>query len=200
MNENVKSIIKEIVQWFEIIAIAILLSILVRGFLFETLVIDGISMQDTFVTNQRVILNKIGLKFNDLEKEDIVVIEVEKKQFKSFEFLNNISFFQKLLATSTSIDYIKRIIAIEGDKIQFINGYVYVNDIMIEESYIKTQGVTSQGTYKNPYIIPEGYVYVLGDNRKFSADSRKLGPINIDKILGTVSFRIWPLSEFGKVD
>ena len=105
--------LKEVLQWIEAIAIAILLAILIRGFLFEPVIIEGSSMMDTLIDSDRVILNKIALAFNEPEPGDVVVIEIEPPYFNVLKFLNDSKLAKKLLPTMTGADYIKRVIAIE---------------------------------------------------------------------------------------
>ena len=192
--------LKEVLQWVEAIAIAIVLAILIRGFLFEPVIIDGSSMLDTLENGDRVILNKITLAFNEPEAGDIVVIEIEPPYFNVLGFLNKSALAKKLLPTVTGADYIKRVIAVEGDTIDIRNGYVYVNDNMIDEPYVLQDGVTRQISTAMPYTVEEGMYFVMGDNRGASRDSRTIGTIDEDQIIGKASYRIWPLGKIGNVD
>lgn len=194
-----KSLFKEILQWIEAIVIAIVIAVLIRGLIFEPVIIDGSSMNNTLINKDRVILSKINLAFNDIEIGDIVVLEIEAPNFKVLTFLNNYEWTKRLLPTASGTDYIKRVVAIGGDTIDIRNGYVYVNDIKLIEDYIKEDRATKAKFVEYPYTIPDGELFVLGDNRLHSTDSREFGSIGEDKILGTVSYRIWPLSSFGKL-
>lgn len=194
-----KNLLNEILQWVEAIVIAIVIAILIRGLIFEPVIIDGSSMNNTLYNKDRVILNKINLAFNDVEKGDIVVLEIEPPNFKALTFLNNYEWTKKILPTISGTDYIKRVVAISGDTIEIKNGYVYVNDIKLIEDYVKEDRATKAKFVEYPYTVPEGELFVLGDNRLHSTDSREFGSISEDKILGTVSYRIWPLSSFGKL-
>ena len=94
--------------------------------------------------------------------------------------------------------YIKRVIGLAGDKIKIESGKVYVNDEQLEESYLQNNVYTEGGVYYN-ITVPEGYIYVMGDNRPQSVDSRIFGCIPIDKVESKVLIRFWPFNEFGKV-
>ena len=86
-------------------------------------------------------------------------------------------------------DYVKRIIAIAGDTVRIRNGMVSVNDNLLKEPYISNQGSFNMP----PITIPRGEIFVLGDNRSFSEDSRSFGPIKREKVIGKVWFTIWPM-------
>ena len=192
--------LKEVLQWVEAIAIAIVLAILIRGFLFEPVIIEGSSMMNTLVDSDRVILNKISLAFNEPEPGDVVVIEIEPPYFNVLKFLNDSELAKKLLPTMTGADYIKRVIAVEGDIVDIKNGYVYVNGEKIDEPYIKEEGITRQMITAMPYTVEEDKFFVMGDNRGASRDSRTIGTINLDQIIGKASYRIWPIQKIGNID
>ncbi len=195
-----KSFFKELLQWIEAIVIAIVIALLIRGLIFEPVIIDGSSMNDTLVNRDRVILNKIGLAFSEPKIGEIVVIEIEPPKYSLFKFLNDFTWAKKFLPTITGIDYIKRIVAESGDKVEIKNGYLYINDIKQNEDYLKEEQSTKPKFISYPYIVPEGEFFVLGDNRLHSTDSREFGSISKDKILGKVSFRIWPLISIGNLN
>ncbi len=184
----------------EAIAIAVVLAILIRGFLFEPVVIEGTSMMDTLMDGDRVILNKIGVRINEPEPGDIVVLEMEAPYFTTLKFLNDSKLAKQLLPTLTGSDYIKRIIAVEGDKVDIIGGYVYVNGELIEETYVKQEGITRKMAVEMPYTVGEDMYFVMGDNRSASRDSRAFGAVKEDQIIGYARTRIWPLGSLGKID
>ena len=192
--------LKEVLQWVEAIAIAVVLAILIRGFLFEPVIIEGTSMLNTLEDKDRVILNKITLAFNEPEPGDIVVIEIEPPYFNVLTFLNDNALAKRLLPTLTGADYIKRVIAIEGDIVDIIEGYVYVNGEKVDEPYIKEDGITRQMITAMPYTVEEGKLFVMGDNRGASRDSRTIGTIDEEQIIGIAGYRIWPINKLGNVD
>lgn len=192
--------LKEVLQWVEAIAIAVVLAILIRGFLFEPVIIEGTSMLNTLENKDRVILNKITLAFNEPEPGDVVVIEIEPPYFNVLKFLNKSDLAQKLLPTLTGADYIKRVIAVEGDIVDIIDGFVYVNGEMIDEPYVKESGVTRSLTLAMPYEVEEGKLFVMGDNRTASRDSRTIGTIDREQIIGIAGYRIWPINKLGNID
>jgi signal peptidase I len=94
--------------------------------------------------------------------------------------------------------YIKRVIGLPGERVTFANGYVYVDGVRLDEAYIPGPITTcGGGAYCDMGPIPEGYVYVLGDNREASSDSRSFGLVAIEQIVGEAWFTNWPLDDFG---
>jgi len=195
-----KSFLIEVLQWIEAIVIAIVIALVIRGLIFEPVIIDGSSMNNTLTNGDRVILDKISLAFHNIEVGDIVVIEIEPPSFSKLKFLNNIKWTKKLLPTITGVDYIKRVVAVGGDTVEVKNGYLYVNGIKQNEPYIKEPQSTLPKFIQYPYVIPDGEYFVMGDNRLHSTDGREFGAIEKSRILGIVRFRIWPLSGIGKID
>ena len=93
---------------------------------------------------------------------------------------------------------IKRVIAVSGDTLDIKDGYVYRNGKKLEEDYIKGQ-TFERSDFSYPLTVPEDHVFVLGDNRENSLDSRIIGLIEHDQVKGKVVFRLWPFSRIGKV-
>lgn len=135
-----------------------------------TYAIDGESMSPTFHTGNRVILNG-AYRFGSPERGDIVVFQ---PPYPSEE------------------PYIKRVIGLPGDQIAISEGAVFVNGVALAEGYISDDPTGCFHTLWCDLIVPEGQVYVLGDNRGNSSDSRVFGPVEIDRIIGGVMVSIWP--------
>lgn len=135
------------------------------------------SMQPTVNDGDVVLLNKVF--YGEPKKGDIIVFNSELKDDKG-----------------KNMKLIKRVIGLEGDKITIKDGFVYVNGSMIEEKYIYQ---TTTGEVEN-YVVPKGKVYVLGDHREVSRDSRQLGAIDKKSIVGKAFFRIFPLKKMGRIN
>lgn len=99
----------------------------------------------------------------------------------------------------TKRSYIKRVIALEGQHVVIEDSKVYVNGAQIKEDYLQNDVVTESSVFYD-FIVPEGYVFAMGDNRTKSTDCRELGCIPLDKVEGIVSFRFWPFSDFGRIE
>lgn len=177
-----------IFEWAPILIGAVIVAALVRTFVFQAFYIPSPSMTPTLEIDDRVLVNKLSYDFNDVGWGDIVVFKRPANLPGDVE------------------DLIKRVMALPGDRIEFFNGDVYVNNIRVQETYVAVQGVTDSLTgsesipgcvdaTSSACTVPEGFVFVLGDNRNGSQDSRVFGPVPIDDIVGRAMVRVWPLTE-----
>lgn len=165
---------REIFTWIETLLFSLIAVSLINTFVIRMTPVDGESMMPTLQNKDRIITTSIhgGYKHGD-------IITARRKD-------------------DTPI--VKRIIAMEGDKIDidFENGNVYLNDKLLDEPFIAEPTKNSEN-FSGPITIPKGYVFVMGDNRNFSDDSRnsKIGLIDERNIFGKVIFRIYPFGTFG---
>ncbi len=210
MEEN--KVFKGILEWSLCILIALVVALLTRYYIGTSTVVKNTSMHPTLQEKQRVYLNRIKrITKGEYKVGDIVTFEAPSRIPKSSEIdlenpvavynyepesLSDKFIYYILELNKTS--YIKRIIGVEGDRIQIINGKVYVNGRLINEEYLQ-KGTITKSVYYNDIIVPKGYVYVMGDNRNESLDSRIFGCIPLEKVEGKVVFRYWPFNEFGKI-
>lgn len=181
---------KDTFDWIEVLVHAILAVILCFSFLFRIATIDGPSMRDTLQHGERVVISNL---FYEPEVGDIVVISRNKE--------NSV---YTMDGSNTPI--IKRIIAMEGQTvdIDFEEGIVYVDGIAIDEPYTRTP-TNLKSDIEFPVTVDEGCVFVLGDNRNDSMDSRdsrigEYGMIDTRYILGHAVYRIFPFNKIGKID
>lgn len=169
---------KDILEWVLSIIIAVVIALLLRTYVFEQVKVIGSSMEPTLKENDRLVAVK--LKYNP-KQGDIIILNPPKM-----------------------IDgpYIKRIIAVGGQtvNIDYDSHKVYVDNKELKEDYIK-EPTSYKGDVSFPIKIPKDYVFVMGDNRNESKDSRisSVGLIPNNKILGKVIIRIWPLDKFGLI-
>jgi signal peptidase I len=148
---------------------ALIIAILIHLFLAQATRVEGYSMEPTLYGHQRLIIEKLRYRFHEPDRGDIVVISVPG--------------FDNLL--------IKRGIGLPGDRLQMKDGVVYVNGQALDEPYINGH---ARGNYPLTKI-PEGYIFVMGDNRNNSNDSRSFGPVPIENIVGHAWMRYWPLQD-----
>lgn len=169
-----KGLLKELV-------VAALIAFLIMQFIKPTIVKES-SMQPTLFENNYIFLSKQSYKFADPKRGDIIVFHTNLTTQKGEE---------KLL--------IKRIIGLPGDEISIMDGNVFINGEKQEEDYI-LEGFTSG--YLEDFVVPEGEIFVMGDNRGVSLDSRaeEIGTIDIDKIVGKAFFRLYPFGDIGLLD
>jgi len=176
---------------------AFVLAILIRTFLFQAFYIPSPSMEPTLGVGDRVLVNKIPYYFGDPKRGDIVVFQNPNPGSTPDRGLVG-GFFHWLLQglgvqQPESEDFIKRVIGLPGDKVEGKNGFVYVNGKRLAEPYLtqKTQPFDA-------VTVPAGKLFVMGDNRGNSLDSRfTLGYVPIDKVIGKAFVKIWPPSRFG---
>ena len=191
---------KELLLWTRSFIFVIIFVTIFRGFIGEPVKVYGPSMENTLKTGDILIMSKIALNIEGVKKNDIIIIEIEPVQFKWLTFLNDIVWFRRLFPTANREDYIKRVIALEGEEINLINGIVYIDGRKLDEPYLKDYYATFERLIDMPYVVPDGHVFVLGDNRLVSRDSRSIGAIPVESIIGKVVFRTWPLTKIGSLN
>lgn len=208
-----KSRSKEILEWIYCIVIAIVIVLLIKSFVGIPTVVKQSSMFPTLKQNERLWLNRWGATFDKMpERGDIITFEAPTKRYidaNHVDLKNPIAVYEynpddivsKFIYNVLEIgktSYIKRVIGLPGERVQIKDGAVYINDKKLEESYLQSYVVTTdlQGMYID-LIVPENTVYVLGDNRGESTDSRRFGCIPVERIESKAVFRFWPLDKIG---
>ncbi len=161
-------------ETFETLLLAMVLFIIINT-LTARVRVDGPSMEPSFYNNNRVIVNRIAYAFWDLQRGDVIVFPAPP---------------------NPNEDYIKRVIGLPGDTIQVKNGVVYVNGVALDEPYINAPPVNDF----RKTVVPENMVFVMGDNRNISSDSRSWGPLPIDDVVGKAIFIYWPIQKIGVVE
>ena len=211
-----KSVVREITEWTACVLIAIILALLVRYFVGTPTIVQHPSMTPTLLSNDRLILNRLHVKLGkEIEKGDIITFEAPSKIFVSAYQVNDnnyvaeydrdinglINNFIYYVLEIGKTSYIKRVIAVAGEHIRIDDGKVYINGELYEEPYLpEGTKTTDGGGYFLDLVVPEGTVFVMGDNRGDSTDSRCFGCIPIEKIESKVLIRFWPFDKFGMVE
>jgi signal peptidase I len=171
---------RTILEWLGVIGGGIAIALLVEAFLIQAFWIPSPSMEPTLDVGDRVLVNKLSYKFHDVNRGDVVV-------------------FERPPGASTGQndeikDLIKRVIAVGGDTVEAKEGNVYVNGDQIDEDYLEPGTPTDNLPLTE---IPDGQVFVMGDNRTNSEDSRIFGPIDEDAIVGRAFIRVLPITDIG---
>lgn len=205
--------VKEILEWVYCIIIALVLALLFRYFIGTPTIVKQRSMFPTLKEGQRLILDRTFRITGKIpNRGDIITFEAPSTDYKKWEvdqtnpvakYENDVTgIFSKFLYYSLEVtkrSYIKRAIAFPGEHVKIENGKVYINGEEFKEDYLQ-EDVVTESEYFNDFIVPEGYIFAMGDNRTKSTDCRVLGCIPMDKIEGIVRLRFWPLNLFGKVE
>jgi signal peptidase I len=170
---------KEAIDWAKALVVAGVLVVVIRMFLFSPYIVDGPSMRPNFHTGERVIVNKILYDLREPERGEVVVFH---SPFGS--------------------DYIKRVVGLPGETVRVSGDTVFVNGQALPEPYIKGEVDTAAAagrTYNNKdyeeQTVPEGHVFVMGDNRPNSHDSRDIGFVIYGDIVGRADVIIWPIGD-----
>lgn len=203
-----KAVIKEVLEWTYCIVIAVALALLIRYFIGTPTVVKQSSMYPTLKQNQRLVLNRLYRTFhNTPERGDIITFEAPSqsvatgvKAIYDNEPQNVFEKFCYYVLEVNKMSYIKRIVALPGEHVQIMDGKVYINGEELKEDYLQENVVTeAKSIYLTDFIVPEGYVFAIGDNREYSGDCRAFGCIPFEKIESKVWIRFWPFDLFGKV-
>lgn len=192
-----KKAIREIKELLTMIVIVFICTIFIQGEVGASTVVKQSSMEGTLQENDLLIVEKISYKFNAPESGDIIIFREESTEgfWGSSIGITLNDLIRKLTGKEQRKRYVKRIIGLPRDEVEIKEDGVFVNGDKLDEIYIK--GITEDGSYKTPLKVPKGRVFVLGDNRENSTDSRHFGFIDYDRIDGKVILRLYP---FNKID
>nr|WP_204559069.1 signal peptidase I [Bacillus mesophilus] len=169
----------EILEWIKALLIAVLLAFVIRTFLLSPIVVDGASMEPTLHNEEQMVVTKL----DEPKRFDIVVFHASEDK-----------------------DYIKRVIGLPGDRIEYKDDVLYINGKAYDEPYLNnfkqgfvegplTYSFTLQDTPIKSEVVPEGHLFVMGDNRRFSQDSRHIGAVPMEEVVGTTKLVYFPFKE-----
>ena len=184
-----------------LVVVAFVIALLLKSFVLQAFYIPSASMEQTLLIGDRVLVEKVSYRFSDPDRGDVVVFEkelggalpVEEEERTVFEKITDS--FKGLFGfpTGTEQDFIKRVIAVGGDTIKGEGGKVVLNGETLDEPYLE-EGVETSSF--GPVDVPEGTIFVMGDNRGNSDDSRNFGPVSSDTVVGRAFILIWPPADF----
>jgi len=183
--------VRGILEWVGVIAGAFVFALVVKTFLFQAYYIPSPSMEATLEISDRIIVNKLSYQLHDVNRGDVIVFKNPEGASRGVE------------------DLIKRVVGLPGETVQVQGGRVYIDEILLLEPYLAAQDIT--GSFRKPpgcvgsndapdqCTVADGYVFVMGDNRPNSKDSRIFGPIPVDSIEGRAFLRVWPLGRLERL-
>ena len=185
---NLQSQIRTSMEWVAVAIGALVVALLIKAFLLQAFYIPSASMEPTLHEDDRVLVNKLSYRIGDVQRGDVIV-------------------FEKPEGVGGDIDdFIKRVIGLPGETVSFSGGSVFIDGSELSESYVEGQptnsgaiinGCSNAPAVADTCVVPEGMVFVLGDNRGSSQDSRYFGPIDGDSIVGRAFLKVWPISDIG---
>lgn len=179
---------KSLRDWILVVVVALLAALMIRVFVFQQFYISGPSMQTTLFDNNRVLVNKLSYKLHGIGRGDVVV-------------------FDRVTTNGGTVnhdDLIKRVIALGGDTLEIKKCVVFLNGVALEENYLDAQDLAQSDLNSRcrvvnlaEQVVPKGKIFVMGDNRSESFDSRMFGPIDEDLVVGRAFMVVWPLNKIG---
>jgi signal peptidase I len=187
-RSTVQSQLRTLIEWAGVAVGALAVALLIKAFLLQAFYIPTASMDPTLAENDRVLVNKLSYRIGDVQRGDIIV------------------FSRPAGAPGTIDDFIKRVIALPGETISFSEGDVFIDGRSLSEDYVHDAPSTSSdiipGCDNAPALtdtcqVPDDMVFVMGDNRRASFDSRRFGPVGTDTIVGRAFLKVWPLGDIG---
>lgn len=194
-----------------VVGTALILSVLVRTFLIQAFYVPSASMENTLQENDRIIVSKVSTQFTGVNRGNVIVFH-DPGSWLGEGFPNpydtpvgRVLQAIGIVPANSGNDLVKRVIGVANDTVKCCDtqGQIMVNGVGIKEPYVKEGSVTDQVTFE--VLIPEGNVFVMGDNRGNSEDSRfhldkNNGMVSLEEIIGRVAIRIWPLDRIGGIE
>jgi len=190
-HEDESTVVSRAMREWGLVALgALVIALVLRLLVVQAYVIPSDSMVPTLVDGDRVVVNRLSYSAGDVERGQVIV-------------------FERPPSLPGTDDVIKRVIGLPGETIRFVDDQVYIETKRVVESYLlvpdstRSKGMIPGCAQDNPAAdrctIPEGFVFVMGDNRVGSDDSRVFGPVEIDTIVGRAFVRVWPVTKLGRL-
>ena len=172
----------------ETLVLTVVIFFLIHSFVAQPFRVEQGSMETTLLPDQYVLVDKLTPRWSPYERGDIVVFQPPET-----------------FRTEGGAPLIKRVIGLPGDRVDLQDGHVLVNGLQLDEPYLYMRsdgepGATKASNGASSWEVPDGRLFVLGDHRAVSADSREFGPIAVSQVLGRAILRYWPIDAFGSLD
>jgi len=175
---------RSIVEWVVVVAGAIIVALVIKTFVMQAFFIPSESMEPLLEKGDRVLVNKLSYHLHDINRGDVVVFERPEDSNAEIK------------------DLIKRVIGLPGESVVIKDNRVFINGKALDEPYLPPGTINQPtGSYahhctpEDPCVVPPNSVWVMGDNRTNSSDSRYIGPIPEDKIVGRAFVIVWPFNR-----
>ena len=176
-NRSLPVVVSEIRGWIRDVFFVVGTAVMIVIFLYQPVKVEGTSMLPELKDQERIFVNKFVYRIGKISRRDIVVFWYPRDPSKSF---------------------IKRVVGLPGDRVEIRDGVVYVNGERLDEPYLVQEFKDHKSMM--PLTVDQGYYFVMGDDRKFSSDSRVWGLVPEKYIYGKAVFRYWPVSQIGSLD
>jgi signal peptidase I len=163
-------------SWVRDLLVSIAVSTFIIVFLYQPVRVEGTSMLPMLEDQDRLFINKIAYRMGDIQRGDVVVFQYPRDHSKS---------------------YIKRVIALPGDRLRIEDGKVFVNGKRLQEPYVPSRFTDDRS--QPEMVLPSNEYFVMGDHRSISSDSREFGPVDRELIYGKAVFVYWPMEQVGVV-
>ncbi len=170
-----------LLEIIETLVLTLVIFFIVQTFVAQPYRVEQMSMEHTLLPDQYVLVDKLSPRWDDYSRGDIVVFDPPDGWVEG----------------GTRTPFIKRVIGLPGETVEVRDGAVWVNGERLEEDYVFNGQPTTTPDEPQRWVIPAGELFVLGDHREASADSRTFGPIRRDQVIGRAVFRYWPLDTIG---
>ena len=169
--------LRSVLSWTWVLVLAITLAVLMRTFLVAAFFIPSESMEPALEIGDRLLVSKLSYRIGDPSPGDVIVFTTPDA-----------------LRSPQTAELIKRVVAVGGEAVESVGGQVYVDGAALQEDYLNDRAYTHDF---GPVLVPRGHVFVMGDNRASSQDSRFFGAVAEDTIVGRAFARFWPPNRLG---
>lgn len=174
VDARTRAFARGVLEVLQALAIAVVISVGLNLFVIQVTEVRQRSMESTLLSGDRVLVSKVDYRLHPPEHGDIIVFKPP---------------------IETNIPYVKRVIGLPGDSVDLRDGRVFVNGKPLDEPYAFGQTTPRSGQVRFPFRVPDGMLFVLGDNRPVSGDSREWGAVPDENIIGKVILKFWPVRE-----
>ncbi|MGB8178879.1 MAG: signal peptidase I [Acidimicrobiales bacterium] len=172
---------KSLIEWAIVIVVAVLVSLLIRTYVFQTFFIPSGSMEPTLQIGDRIVVDKLAVEFGTIHVGDILVFKAPKAV--------------ATVCGDGVADLVKRVIGVPGDHLKSVGNNIYVNGKLLQQPWTHVAQIGSRPI--KPTVVKRNHYFMMGDNEPDSCDSRYWGQIPRSSVIGKAFIRIWPLRRFG---